>query len=161
MGRLEDIGEQDGWRCWLCDEPVDADRSVNDDRGPSVDSRMTDRKAKKGTKSKSKGRGNKTGPVELAERLAHRSCNTGKGNVDAVIAWADHLFVVDPSPIIPSVERLVNKGGREVMARCPTRADAQEAAAWLLDRISRLEPGLDVSSDIDEGGGQYLVALRA
>jgi hypothetical protein len=155
MGRLEDIGEQDGWRCWLCDEPVDADRSVNDDRGPSVDSRMTDRKAK------AKGKARKNGSADLPERLAHRSCNTGRGKVDAVVPWAEHLFVVDPSPIIPSVERLANKGGREVMARCPTRSDAQEAADWLVDRISRLEPGLDVSSDIDEGGGQFLVALRA
>lgn len=154
MARLEDIGEQDGWRCWLCDEPVDADRSVNDDRGPSVDSRMTDRKAK------AKGKNKKKGSVDLPERLAHRSCNTGKGNVDAVIPWADHLFVVDPSPIISSVDRLANKGGREVMARCPTLTDAQEAADWLINRISRLDPNLDVSSDIDEGGGQYLVALR-
>lgn len=155
MGRLEDIGEQDGWRCWLCDEPVDASRSVNDDRGPSVDSRMTDRKAK------AKGKGKKKGSVDVPERLAHRSCNTGKGNVDAVVPWADHLFVVDPSPIISSVERLANKGGREVMARCPTRADAQQAADWLVDRVSRLEPGLAVSADIDEGGGQFLIALRA
>jgi hypothetical protein len=155
MTRLDEVGERDGWRCWLCDEPVDADRSVNDDRGPSVDARMTDRKAK------SKGKGRKQGSVGRPERLAHRACNTGKGNVEAVVTWGDHLFVVDPSPIIPSVERLANKGGREVMARCPTRADADDAAAWLVDRISRLEPGLDVSVDVDEGGGQYLVALRA
>lgn len=155
MTRLDDIGERDGWRCWLCDEPVDPGRSVNDDRGPSVDSRMTDRKAK------ARGKGRTNGSGEIPERLAHRACNTKKGNIEAVVPWKDDLFVVDPSPIIPSVERLANKGGREVMARCPTRSDAEEAAAWLVDRISRLEPGLDVSSDIDEGGGQFLVALRA
>ena len=154
MAHLSEIGDRDGWRCWLCDEPVDPDRSVNDDRGPSVDARMTDRKAK------AKGKGKHKGSVELPERLAHRACNTKKGNVEAVIPWPDHLFVVDPSPIIPSVERLVNKGGREVMARCPTRADADEAGRWLVDRISRLEPGLDVRADVDEGGGQYLLALR-
>lgn len=154
MARLEEVGERDGWRCWLCDEPVDPDRSVNDDRGPSVDARMTDRKAK------ARGKAKRKGSVDLPERLAHRSCNTGRGNVEAVIPWADHLFVVDPSPIIPSVERLTNKGGREVMARCPTRADAQDAAEWLVDRVGRLEPELDVRADIDEGGGQYLVALR-
>ncbi|MFT6392395.1 MAG: hypothetical protein ACJA14_001920 [Ilumatobacter sp.] len=154
MAYLSEVGERDGWRCWICDEPVDPDRSVNDDRGPSVDARMTDRKAK--AKGKKKGKG----PVDAPERIAHRSCNTGKGNSEAVIAWAEHLFVVDPSPIIPSVDRLMNKGGREVMARCPTRSDANEAAEWLIDRISRLEPGLAVSPDIDEGGGQFLVALR-
>ena len=151
MARFDEIGERDGWRCWLCDEPVDPDRSVNDDRGPSVDARMTSRKAK------SKGR--KKGVAEVPERLAHRSCNTGKGNVDAVVPWADHLFVVDPSPIIASVERLATKGGREVMARCPTRADADETAAWLVDRVSRLEPDLAITSDVTAGGGQFLVAL--
>ena len=153
--RLEEVGERDGWRCWLCDEPVDPQRSVNDDRGPSVDSRMTDRKAKKS------GKGKRKGSVDRSERLAHRSCNTGKGNVEAVVPWADHLFIADPAPIIASVDRLANKGGREIMARCPTNEDARATADWLVDRVSRLEPGLDVTSELQEGGGQYLVALRA
>ncbi len=153
MARLSEVGERDGWRCWICDDHVDPDQSVNDDRGPSVDERMSDRRAK--------AKGKKKGDGGLVERLAHRGCNTGKGKVEAVIPWADHLFVVDPSPIIPSVDRLLKKGGREVMARCPTQADAQQAADWLVDRVSRLEPGLDITSDIDAGGGQFLVALRA
>jgi len=157
MARLEEIGERDGWRCWLCDEPVDPDRSANDDRGPSVDARMTERKAK----ARGKKPGRNRGATEIPERLAHRACNTKKGNIDAVVPWPEHLFVVDPSPLIPSVERLATKGGREVMARCPTREDADAAAAWLIDRISRLDPELVVRPDIDEGGGQFLVALRA
>ena len=116
---------------------------------------MTDRKAKK------KGGVKKQGSTELPERLAHRACNTGRGNVAAVVPWANHLFVVEPAPIIPSVERLLNKGGREVMARCPTRSDAQEAADWLVDRVSRLEPDLALEAQIDAGGGQFLLALRA
>ena len=63
--------------------------------------------------------------------------------------------------IIPTVDRLAAKGGREIFCRCPTAADADTTAAWLIDRISRLEPGLTLTSDIQEGGGQYLVALRA
>lgn len=51
MTRLDDVGEADGWRCWLCDEAVDPDMSVNDDRGPSIDS-MTTR-----SKPKQKGHG--------------------------------------------------------------------------------------------------------
>ena len=62
--------------------------------------------------------------------------------------------------IIPTVERLTNKGGREIFCRCPTRTDADDTATWLVDRIGRLEPGLDLSPDVQEGGGQYLVALR-
>lgn len=147
MSRLDDVGEQDGWRCWLCDEPVDPDMSVNDPRGPSIDLRTTKAKAKK--------RG-----AEGQERLAHRGCNTGKGARDPVVPWPEELFVIDPAPIIAGVERLERKGGREIMARCPTAEDAEAVATWLADRVARLAPGLDLDTEIEAGGGQYLVALR-
>jgi hypothetical protein len=114
---------------------------VNDPRGPSVDSRTADRKSK------------------VAERLAHRACNTRKGAVKVVIAWPDRLHVVEPAPLIAVAERLDRKGGRELVARCSIRKDAQEAADWLVDRFSRLVPGLPVTASVDAGGGQYLVAL--
>jgi hypothetical protein len=82
MSLLDDVAKRDGWRCWVCDEPVDAGMSVNDPRGPSVDSRTADRKAK------------------VAERLAHRACNTRKGAVKVVIAWPDRLHVVEPAPSV-------------------------------------------------------------
>jgi hypothetical protein len=148
MSKLDEIGERDTWRCWVCDEVVDQAMSVNDDRGPSIDSRS----------AKPKGKGS-TDPVQ--ERLAHRGCNTKKGAVAAVVAWPAHLFVVDPAPIIASVERLSRKGGREVMARCPTAADGEEAATWLVDRISRLRPDLRVTTEVERGGGQFLLILRA
>lgn len=122
--------------------------SVNDPRGPSIDLRTTKAKAKK-----------KVGAVP--ERLAHRGCNTGKGANAPVVPWPADLFVIDPVPIIASVERLERKGGREIMARCPTAEDAEAVAEWLTDRISRLQPGLDVRAEIEPGGGQFLVALRA
>jgi hypothetical protein len=149
MSRLQEVGEQDGWRCWLCDEPVDADMSVNDPRGPSIDLRTTKAKAKK------------KGSAERQERLAHRGCNTGKGAKDPVVPWPEHLFVVDPAVILTAVERLERKGGREVMARCPTAEDADAVAAWLSDRIGRLAPGLGADAEVEQGGGQYLVSLRA
>jgi hypothetical protein len=148
MGHLEDIGDSDGWRCWLCDGAVDPDMSVNDPRGPSIDSRITKSKAKK-----------KASPPQ--PRLAHRGCNTGKGAVEAVVQWPDHLFVVDPAAIIPSVDRLNRKGGREIMARCPTEEDAAAAAAWLVDRVTRLSPELPATADVEPGGDQYMVVLRA
>ena len=77
MSPLEEVGEADGWRCWLCDEPVDPAMSVNDSRGPSLDTRITKAKAKaKGT---------------LPLRLAHRGCNTGKGATARPVPWPDHL----------------------------------------------------------------------
>lgn len=148
MARMDVIGERDGWRCWLCDESVDPKMSVNDARGPSIDSLITDRRARKKS----------TAPP--VERLAHRSCNTGKGKVKPVVPWGEHLFVIDPAVILTSVDRLSRKGGREVMARCPDERDARQAAGWLVDRLSRLEPDLDVVADVESGGGQYLLVLR-
>ncbi len=155
--RLDEVGERDGWRCWLCDEAVDADMSVNDPRGPSIDSRTTERKAKAKGGGKGGGRGQGTGQ----ERLAHRSCNTGKGSTKAVIDWPEHLFVADPAVILTTVDRLQRKGGREIVGRCLERDDAANAAAWIVDRISRLEPDLAVEADVEAGGGQFLVILRA
>ena len=154
MSRLDELGEADGWRCWLCDGAVDPTMSVNDPRGPSIDSCVTKAKAKAKAKSRSGG-----GPP--AERLAHRGCNTGKGAVAPVVPWDEQLFVVDPAPILASVDRLEQKPGREVMARCPSQADADAAASWLVDRIARLRPGLAVSAEVEPGGSQYLLILRA
>lgn len=151
MSQLDEIGERDGWRCWLCDEPVDRAMPTNDSRGPSIDMCIT--------KAKSKSKSKSGGPVP--ERLAHRACNTGKGAVVPVVPWALHLFVGDPAPILPAVERLERKGGREAFGRCPTRDDADDAAAWLVDRVSRLRPDLVVAPVIEEGGGQFLVLLRS
>jgi hypothetical protein len=156
---LEEIGELDGWRCWLCDEPVDPAMSVNDARGPSIDLRTTKAKAK--VKAKAVGGSGRRGGASRQERLAHRGCNTGKGATEPVVPWPSNLFVVDPAPIIASVERLERKGGREVMARCPSRADADDAASWLLDRVGRLQPDLPLATDVEPAGGQFLVVLRA
>lgn len=151
--RLDEVGDRDGWRCWLCDEAVDPDMSVNDPRGPSIDARTTERKAK--TKGRGGGKGQGTGQ----ERLAHRACNTGKGSTKPVIEWPGHLFVVDQAVILTTVERLQRKGGREIVGRCLESDDAKAAADWLADRISRLEPELAVIASVEPGGGQFMVVL--
>ena len=157
-GGLHEVGERDRWRCWLCDEPVDPDASVNADRGPSVDSGAPALGGGAGGRKGGKGGAKAAaGP----ERLAHRACNTRKGAVKPVVPWSAELFVVDPAPIVGTVERLGRKGGREVVARCPSRSDADAAAAWLVDRLSRLAPGLPVTAEVEPGGGQFLLVLRA
>ena len=145
MSDLNSVGEQDGWRCWLCDAAVDPEASVNSDLGPSVDS-FAAAKTKKG--------------AVVVERLAHRQCNTMRGKVAPVVPWSKDLFVVDPSPIFESVERLKAKGGREIVARCPDENDANQASEWLLERLTRLAPGSDFSTEIKPGGGQFMLALR-
>ncbi len=146
MSDLNEVGERDGWRCWLCDQPVDPEASVNSDLGPSTDSYAAS-KAKKGAKT--------------LERLAHRQCNTMKGKISPVVAWSPELFVVDPSPIFEAVERLERKGGREIVARCPGQREADEASEWLIDRLSRLAPGVRFEVEIKSGGGQFMLALKS
>jgi hypothetical protein len=153
--RLEEVGTQDDWRCWLCDEPVDQSRSVNDPLGPSVDSMTSDAKSAKGARRTGQGQ-----PLG-SERLAHRGCNSSKGATKPVVSWPSSLFVADPAPLIAVAERLSRKGGREVVARCPSRSDAELAGDWLVDRFSRLAPTLAVSTTIEPGGGQYMLVLVA
>ena len=145
MSDLSAVGDRDNWICWLCDTPVDPDASVNAERGPSVDSHVTGK--------------NKRGSVTV-ERLAHRSCNTMRGKKEPVVPWPGELLVVDPSPIVATVDRLARKGGREVIARCPSAEDAELASAWLLDRLGRFVPEMPLSTHIQAGGGQYLLVLQ-
>ena len=142
---LNDLGQRESWRCWLCDAAVDPEASVNSDLGPSVDS-FADSKAKKGT-------------VTTA-RLAHRACNTMRGKKAPVVPWSQDLFVADPALIFESVHRLSIKGGSEAVARCPTEEDAEQASQWLLDRVSRLAPSVKFVTEITPGGGQYLLKLK-
>jgi hypothetical protein len=145
MSDLNTVGDSDNWICWLCDKKVDQDASVNSDRGPSVDSFAATR-VKKG--------------AVAVERIAHRQCNTMKGKIAPVVPWSKDVFVVDPSPIFQTVERLRKKGGREIIARCPGEQEANQASEWLLDRLSRLAPELSFETQVSSGGGQYLVALK-
>lgn len=145
MSDLNQVGTTDGWRCWLCDQPVDPNASVNSDLGPSVDTYFAT-KAKKG--------------AAAPERLAHRSCNTMKGKHDPEVVWPSHLIVGDPAPIFATVDRLARKGGREAVGRFQTQADANEASEWLLDRLSRLAPSMTFATQITAGGGQFLLALK-
>jgi hypothetical protein len=110
LSDLNEIGERDGWRCWLCDKPVDPDASVNSDLGPSADS-FALAKLKKGASG--------------GERLAHRMCNTMKGKHAPVVAWPEDLLAAEPAPIVETVERLTRKGGRELVARFSSEADAE------------------------------------
>jgi hypothetical protein len=150
VSTLEDIGERDGWRCWVCDVVVDPQASVNDDLGPSID--RCEVFAKPTGKKKA---------AAADERLAHRGCNTKKGAIKPVIAWPESLILFDPAPIVQSTERLIAKGGRELIARCATQDDAREAARWIEDRLSRLVPGTAFTTRIDQGGGQFLLSLLA
>jgi hypothetical protein len=82
-----------------------------------------------------------------------------KGKIAPVVQWPSELLVNDPAPIIESVERLLKKGGREAIARCPSESDAKEVEAWLVDRLTRLAPKTKFLVELSPGGGQYLLKL--
>ncbi len=149
MSTLDDIGDRDAWRCWICDLPVEKVAAANDEQGPSIDR----------SEVFSRGKGKKK--PEPIERLAHRQCNTKKGAIAPVIAWPDHVILFDPAPIVGFVERLLTKGGRELVARCATKADATETSRWILDRLGRLVPGTTFTTQVDQGGGQFLLSVLA
>jgi hypothetical protein len=150
MASLDEVGERDGWRCWVCDELIDPHAAANDDQGPSLD--RCDVFARPSGKRK---------PAVVDEHLTHRRCNTKKGATKLVISWPDNLILFDPAPIVQTTERLLAKGGRELIARCATKADANEAARWIVDRLSRLVPQTEFTTKVEEGGGQFLLSLLA
>jgi hypothetical protein len=78
-----------------------------------------------------------------------------------VVEWPDDLLIADPAVIIAAVDRAQRKGGREIMGHCSDQDDAIAAANWLVDRISRLEPALEVRADVEPGGGQYMIVLQS
>ncbi len=73
--------------------------------------------------------------------------------------WPDHLFVVDPAPIVGVVEQLGRKGGRVAVARCPGQSDAEAAGDWWWTGCPG-SPDLDVTTRIDAGCGGYLLVLE-
>jgi hypothetical protein len=83
-----------------------------------------------------------------------------RGKIKPVAPWSKDIFVVDPSPLVEVVERLDRKGGREVVARCPDQNDATEASERLLDRLTRLAPNVNFTTELNPGGGQYMLVLR-
>ena len=84
-----------------------------------------------------------------------------KGKIDPVIQWPSNLMVFEPAPIIATVDRLAKKGGKEAVGRCADAKDAELAASWLLDRLSRYSPDTSFKVETVQGGGQYVLMLKA
>ena len=70
MRKLDAVGAADGWRCWLCDEPVDPAMSVNDPRGPSIDSVLTKAQTKRSGPFANGGSPAWPGDAQVTRRIA-------------------------------------------------------------------------------------------
>lgn len=128
MADISELGDQAGWRCWLCDEevprkakPSDPNQSVADQIAPAA----------KGTK----GRGE--------VRLAHKRCNDLRKGRPPSIRWPERFCVADAPELLQSLVRLdkrKNQGG-EVVAMCAGADAAEAAAAWVVPVAATLFPG--------------------
>lgn len=117
--RAEALGERDGWDCWLCGGEVDRDAPPGSPWTPTVDHVVP------------KSRGGKTEPSNL--RLAHRRCNSARGNRATELAWPDDFGLLDAPALWPSLGRIVRRGGQaQVVALAPTLEVAEQAAAWVV-----------------------------
>ncbi len=128
MADLGDLGDQAGWRCWLCDEAVPRQAKANDPNQPVADQVAP---AAKGTK----GRGD--------VRLAHKRCNDLRKGRPPSIAWPERFQVADAPELLHSLVRRdkgKNQGG-EVVAMCADATAATAAAAWVVPVARTLYPG--------------------
>lgn len=128
MADLDALGDQDGWLCWLCGEPVPQQAKPNDPNQAVADQVAP---AAKGDR----GRG--------LVRLAHKRCNDLRKGRPPSIAWPERFGVADAPELLSSLTRL-DKGksrGGEVVAMCGDAADAQEAAKWVVPVAATLFPG--------------------
>ena len=128
MADISELGDQAGWRCWLCDDDVPKKAKPNDPNQPVADQIAP---AAKGAK----GRGE--------VRLDHKRCNDLRKGRPPSIAWPERFQVADAPELLQSLVRLdkrKNQGG-EVVAMCADAQAAEAAAAWVVPVAATLFPG--------------------
>ncbi len=128
MADLDELGEQDGWRCWLCGEPVPRAAKANDPALAVADQLAPAAKGQRGR-----------GTV----RLAHKGCNDLRKGRPPKIAWPERLGVADAPDLLQSLTRLDKRRPQsgEVVAMCVDDAAAQAAAQWVVPVAQALFPG--------------------
>jgi hypothetical protein len=128
MADLDALGDQDGWLCWLCGDPVPQKAKPNDPNQAVAD-QVTP--AAKGDR----GRG--------LVRLAHKRCNDLRKGRPPSISWPQRFGVADAPELLSSLTRLDKGKSRsgEVVAMCVDAPSATAAAAWVVPLATTLFPG--------------------
>ena len=128
MADLGELGDSDGWLCWLCGEQVPRSAKANDPNQPVADQIAP---AAKGER----GRG--------VVRLAHKRCNDLRKARPASIAWPERFSVSDAPELLQSLTRLDKRKpqGGEVVALCVDDHAASAAAEWVVPVAATLFPG--------------------
>ena len=121
--RIDEIGELDGWICWLCGSPVARDDRSGGPWAATVDHVVP------------RSRRGRTETDNL--RLAHARCNRRRGSADPTIEWPGDLPVSAMAPLFSAGRRLAERGGSEIVAVADDTT-AQVAAAWLTERLGHV-----------------------
>ena len=138
--RLYDLGERDGWTCWICGNAVDPNAVPGSHQAASMD-HVVPRSA-----------GGET--VDDNLRLAHRKCNSKRSNLVPELSWPTHLHLIQPAPLWQSVRRLSKrKGTRELVAMLPDREEAEDASRWVVMAATMMsgEPWTSEVQQFDHG----------
>ncbi|MDP9396578.1 MAG: HNH endonuclease [Actinomycetota bacterium] len=149
---LDQLGERDGWRCWICGGDVDRAAPRSGPGSPSIDHVLP--RARGGTSE----RGNL--------RLAHRWCNGQRGSRLPELDWPPELVAAQPAPLWPVVQRAVRRPGEwELVGLLPTAERADRARCWLAETLSSVLGGhweVDVQPAGEASGSEvHLLRLRA
>ena len=126
--KARQLGERDGWVCWLCDGEVDPDAPSSSPAAPTVDHVVP------------RSRGGRTVGSNL--RLAHRRCNGQRANRLPELDWPVEFGLLDAPSLWQAIARLGRRPGKaEVVALAPTAASASEAGAWAVRSATRFVGG--------------------
>lgn len=127
MGRIHELGDRDGWVCWLCEGAIDPDTPAGQPAAGTVDHVVP------------KSRGGRTEPSNL--RLAHRRCNGQRGNDLPELRWPDRFMLTDPTSLWQSLARILKRRSPEIVAVAPTLELAADAGEWARHRAERFVGG--------------------
>ncbi len=115
--KAHNIGERDGWTCWLCGHRVDPHAPIGSPSSPTVDHVVP------------RSRGGSNDVANL--RLAHRRCNGRRGNHLPELGWPDDFGLLDAPPLWRSLRHLIpsESAGNTRRRRSKRRAARKRASA--------------------------------
>jgi hypothetical protein len=121
---MNDLGNRDGWTCWVCGG--DVERS---DVGATGSSPAGSPHAASVDHVVPRARGGTNQPANL--RLAHRRCNGQRGSRLPELEWPSNLGVHQPAPLWPVLQRAQRRRGDWEVVAAVAADRAEQAERWL------------------------------
>src|SRR3954449_817931 len=122
--QIADLGDRDGWTCWVCCGDVDPRCPSGSPHAPSVDHVVP------------RSRGGTNALTNL--RLAHRRCNGQRGSRLPELEWPAELGVHDPAPLWPVLQRAQRRRGDWEVVAAVAASTAERAERWLAEAVTSI-----------------------